>query len=103
MKAVKVTYTVKPEFVQTNQNNITKVMDYLKNNPIEGMWYKAFLMEDGQSFMHINIAKDESTLQKLLSVSVFNDFRTQLKDSGPLAPPSQSPLDPIGDSQHFFS
>lgn len=96
MKAVKVEYTVKPEYVSTNQENITKVMEFLKSNPIEGMFYKAFLMDDGQSFMHINIAKDQKTMDKLMDVELFNEFRKQLKGSGPINAPKQTNLEKVG-------
>ena len=99
MVAVKVTYTVKPDYVATNQENITKVMDYLNENPIDGMWYKAFLLEDGVSFMHINIARDEATQSKIGEVELFQEFQTQLKASGPVSPPSVENISPVGDSQ----
>ncbi|MBT5856456.1 hypothetical protein HOH87_07490 [bacterium] len=95
MKAVKVTYTVKPEYVSTNQQNIKAVMDYLEANPIEGMDYNAYLLEDGQSFMHINVAKDEATMNQLLSVDAFNAFRMALKASEPVSPPKSEVLDKI--------
>lgn len=102
MKAVRVIYTVKPEYVETNQKNITAVMDYLRDNPIEGMWYKSFLLEDGQTFMHINISKDEETLGKLGEVELFNEFRRQLKESEPLVPPKSENISPVGNDSHFF-
>ena len=37
MKAVKVQYTVRTEYVNQNKANIRKVMDKLKSNPIEGL------------------------------------------------------------------
>lgn len=102
MHAVKVTYTVKSEYVETNQQNITAVMDALRDNPIEGMWYKSFLLEDGQSFMHINIAKDKETADKLMDVEAFTTFRQQLKQSEPVAPPKVESITPVGDLTHFF-
>jgi len=87
MKAVKVQYTVKPEYVETNKKNIKAVMDKLKSNPVEGMWYKAFLLEDGQSFMHINISDNQETMDKINEVEEFNIFRKELKESDPVSPP----------------
>lgn len=103
MQAVRVTYTVKPEYVATNQANITKVMDYLKENPIEGMWYKSFLLEDGVSFMHINIARDEETMGKLQEVELFTEFQKQLRASEPVSPPNPESISPVGDASHFFA
>ena len=41
MKAVKVQYVVKPEYVNQNKANIKMVMDKLKSDPIEGMLYSS--------------------------------------------------------------
>lgn len=96
MKAVKVQYTVKPEYVEQNKANIRKVMDELLSNPIEGMQYASFTMDDGQTFVHINMANDQETMDKLQEVEVFNDFRKALKASGPISPPKSESLDLVG-------
>lgn len=87
MKAIRVQYTVKPEYVETNKKNIQAVMDELKRNPIEGMQYRAFLLEDGLSFMHLNIYEEDEILNKLNGVELFTKFRMELKASEPLSPP----------------
>ncbi len=92
MKAIKVEYTVKPEYIETNKRNIKVVMDELKKNPIEGMWYKAFLLEDGQTFMHLNLSKDSEIASKLNEVKQFNNFRKELKASEPLSSPKAENL-----------
>ncbi|MEP1093462.1 MAG: hypothetical protein ABJG78_00030 [Cyclobacteriaceae bacterium] len=92
MKAVKVQYTVKPEYVETNKANIKKVMDTLKASPIAGMQYASFALDDGQTFVHINMAKDQETMNKLQEVEEFNEFRMQLKASGPVSPPQSENL-----------
>ena len=93
MKAVKVQYTVKPGYVDQNKVNIRKVMDKLKSEPIAGMMYSSYTMEDGQTFVHLNIAKDDETMNKLNSVEEFNQFRKALKESEPIAPPQSTKLD----------
>lgn len=92
MKAVKVQYTVKPEYVETNKVNIEQVMTRLRKEPITGMQYASFLLDDGQTFVHINMAKDQATLNKLQELKEFNDFRMALKASGPVAPPKSENL-----------
>ncbi len=92
MKAVRVQYTVKPEYVETNKSNIKKVMATLRSNPIPGMQYASFILDDGQTFVHINMAEDQETLDKLQQVEEFNEFRTQLKASGPVSPPQSENL-----------
>ncbi len=94
MKAVKVQYTVKPEYVAQNKANIQAVISALKAHPIEGMLYSTYtLEEDGQTFVHINIARDGETLSKLNDVTEFQTFRKGLKGSEPIVPPNQTKLD----------
>lgn len=96
MKAVKVRYTVKPEYVEQNKANIRKVMETLKSQPIEGMLYSSYTLEDGQTFIHINLAKDEATMAKLSEVQEFNDFRKALKESEPITAPESTKLNLVG-------
>ena len=53
MRAVKVEYTVKPEYVATNKANIQKVMDELRGLGNTGILYSTYIKEDGVSFVHI--------------------------------------------------
>lgn len=96
MKAVKVEYTVKPEYAEQNMANIQKVMAAIKANPIEGMQYASFILEDGQTFVHINMAKDSETMGKLSEVPEFNEFRMALKASQPISPPKSTDLTLVG-------
>ena len=65
MKVVRVSYTVKPEYVAQNKANIAQVMDDLKamNNP--GAKYASYLEEDGVTFMHFAQYPDEETAKLL--------------------------------------
>ena len=95
MKAVKVQYVVKPEYVNQNKANIKMVMDKLKSDPIEGMLYSSYTLDDGQTFVHINICKDEETMNKLNDVPEFAEFRKALKESVPIEPPKSTNLEPV--------
>ena len=95
MKAVKVQYIVKPEYADQNKANIRKVMDALRKHPIDGMLYSTFTLDDGQTFVHINICRDGETLSKLNDVVEFQEFRNALKASGPVSPPHQTNLNPV--------
>ncbi len=92
MKAVRVRYRVQAEYVEQNKSNIRKVMDALRQNPIEGMHYASFTLDDEQTFIHINMAKDQDTLSKLQEVDEFNRFREALKASNPISPPQSENL-----------
>ena len=93
MKAVKVQYKVKSEYVSQNKVNIKKVMEKLKSSPIEGMLYSSYTMEDGETFVHINIAKDADTMNKLNDLQEFNEFRKSLKESDPIEAPKATTLE----------
>ena len=92
MKAVKVQYTVKPEYVDQNRANIRNVMQALRSKPIPGMRYASFTLDDGQTFVHINMAKDQDTMDKLGELKEFGEFREALKASGPISPPASENL-----------
>lgn len=97
MKAVKVEYKVKPEFIDENKANIRKVMEALRANPIEGMYYATYNNEDDPgSFIHVNFAEDRETMSRLNEVPEFTAFRMALKASGPISPPSATPLEMVG-------
>ena len=96
MKAVKVQYKVKKEYIAQNKINIIKVMDKLKIDPIEGMLYTSYTMDDGQTFVHINITKDLETRNRLNELKEFNAFRRSLKESDPIEPPKSTNLELVG-------
>ncbi|PCJ65290.1 MAG: hypothetical protein COA58_10555 [Bacteroidetes bacterium] len=97
MRAVKVQYTVKPEFAEENKTNIQKVMSALNTNPIVGMQYSSYTDNDNpNTFIHINMAKDEETMSKLSDLQEFTAFRMALKASQPLSPPKQTTLNLVG-------
>ncbi|MGB5818090.1 MAG: hypothetical protein WBG90_01305 [Saonia sp.] len=97
MKAIKVQYTVKPEYTEENKKNIQRVMDVLKAKPIEGMQYSSFTDEESpNTFIHINMAKDDEIMGKLNGLQEFKDFQQALKASQPLSPPKATKLKMVG-------
>jgi len=92
MKAVKVQYRVKSEYVEQNKTHIRRVMQALKSNPIDGMQYATFTIDDGQTFLHINMARDSETMSKLGKLPEFVAFREALKASEPINPPTSTEL-----------
>jgi len=98
MKAVKVQYTVQTKFIEQNKKNIQAVMEAIKANPIEGMYYSTFQLEDKNTFIHINFTKDEASMQKLGDIAEFNYFRKSLKESSLINPPQQANITFIGSS-----
>ena len=96
MNAVKVEYKVRPEFVEQNKVNIQRVMDALLQNPIAGLKYVAFTLDDNQTFVHLNISRDESTLSQFTSLEEFQSFQKALRESEPISPPAPVPLNLVG-------
>ncbi|HYK45066.1 MAG TPA: hypothetical protein VEV83_07855 [Parafilimonas sp.] len=80
MRAVKVEYTVKPEYVATNKANIQKVMEELRGLGDTGTLYSTYIKEDGCSFVHFSIHKNEENV--ITSLAAFKAFSAQLKAEG---------------------
>ena len=102
MKAVKVQYTVKDDFVETNKKNIQKVMTDLReiNNP--GVRYSAFILNDGKTFVHFAMYPDDETMSIVNNLEAFKSFRQQLKESQPEIPPEAEDLNLVASAYDFF-
>jgi hypothetical protein len=102
MKAVKVEYTVKEGYVETNKRNIKKVMSDLKelNNP--GIKYSSYILDDGKSFVHLGIYSDAEAMAVVENLESFNKFRKELKESQPEVPPKGEPLTLIASAYDIF-
>ncbi len=82
MIVVKVTYKVKPEFVEKNQENINLFMvDFRKMNS-NNFRYTAYLCEDGKTFVHLSHYQNEAIQKAVLNVPSFRSFQQQRDDSG---------------------
>ena len=101
MKAVKVQYTVQPEFAERNAENINQVMTDLRKLNNAGIKYSSFLLDDKKSFVHFVIT-DEKANDILSSLDSFKKFQSELKASQPEAPPKVEHLNLVGSSYDFF-
>jgi hypothetical protein len=95
MKALRVQYTVKSEFVDQNKKNIQTVMDDLRSDPIENLMYSSFYLGEGK-FMHLNVSNDPEANKKLSDRNSFTSFRVALEESQPIAPPKSEDLELVG-------
>ena len=102
MKAVKVQYTVKAEYAETNKANIRQVMADLQELSNPGIKYSTFVLEDGKTFVHFGIYSDQEALDVVNNLPSFQTFREQLKASGPEAPPKGDDLTLVGLSYEIF-
>jgi hypothetical protein len=98
MRAVKVEYTVKPEYVETNKANIQKVMAELKNMGDVGVMYSTYIKEDGCSFVHFSIYRDVEGPNIIPELETFKIFRDQLKAEGVVTPIQSVNLAMVGRS-----
>ena len=102
MNAVKVQYTVKEEFVETNKINIQRVMVDLKESNITDIKYSSFLLDDGKSFVHFVLRANDEAQKSLSDLPSFQEFQRQLRESGPEVPPNAENLTLVGLSWDIF-
>ena len=82
MIVVNVSYTVKPGFVQKNQENIRSFMADFKKMNKNDFRYQVYLKEDGRTFVHFSHFKDEDIQKKILAVPSFKSFQQERDESG---------------------
>jgi len=82
MIIVKVTYTVKPAFVQKNQENIKIFMADFKKLDHSLFHYVSYLSQDNKTFVHISHYKNEQIQRAILQTNSFLSFQKQRDESG---------------------
>ena len=102
MKAVKVQYTVRSNYVELNKKNIQQVMSDLREIDNPGVRYSAFLLEDRKTFIHLAMYPDEETMSIVSDLTSFIVFRQQLKESQPESPPKSEDLNLVASAFDFF-
>ena len=102
MKIVRVTYTVKPSFVEKNSENIKAVMNELRRLNRPGINYFTCLSADGKTFIHTAFHQSEEDQKALNDLEVFKQFQQELKASGLEVPPQQEVLTLIASSRDMF-
>lgn len=102
MKTVRVQYKVKPEFAETNKANIANVMSDLRTLNDDGIKYSTFIFDDGQTFMHLAMFRDEDGQKKLNELESFKKFGSELKSSGPVEPPKPEILTLVDSCYDIF-
>ncbi len=102
MKIVRVQYTVRPEFVPVNKENIRQIVNELRsiNNP--RIKYSAYLLPDGKTFMHFDHFDNEEAHQVLQSLESFKKFAHELSDSNSEVEPKLELLKIVASTEDFF-
>jgi len=88
MIIVKVTYTVNPDFVKQNQDNIRTFIADLKKIPGKEFRYNIYLKADGQTFVHLSHFDNEVIQQTVLNTPSFKKFQEHRDTSGLQSPPA---------------
>jgi hypothetical protein len=102
MNGVKVQYTVKEEYVETNKANIRQVMVDLRETNNTDILYSAWLLDDGVTFVHLVMRANDEAQKTVNELPSFQEFQRQLKASGPVAPPNAENLTYVGSSWEIF-
>ena len=82
MIIVRVAYTVKPDFVIKNQENINEFIKDFKKIGSNNFRYIAYVGEDKKTFTHISMYQNEAIQKQLLAVESFKVFQQQRNNSG---------------------
>ena len=77
-----VSYTVKPDFVEMNKQNISKFLeDFRKLDPSD-FRYNVYLQNNGVTFVHLSTYRNEEIQTKVLNVESFKFFQKERDESG---------------------
>ena len=101
MQAVKVRYSVRDDYVETNKANIAAVMAELKAKGDVGVRYAVFIESDGKTFNHFAAFRDEAGSEIIPGLPAFQHFREQLQ-GGAETPPEQTDMEMVNSSVAFF-
>ncbi|HXO75377.1 MAG TPA: hypothetical protein VN824_09090 [Puia sp.] len=82
MKIVRVIYTIAPEYVVRNQENIRAITNELRAMSHPGIRYSTYLLPDGKTFMHLDHFENEEAHRVLEGLESFKKFATELHANG---------------------
>lgn len=103
MISVQVSYTVKPEFVEQNKQNISLFLADFKQMSHYHFLYQVYLLEDGVTFQHLSMYEDKAVQDEVLQVPSFLTFQSQRDASGLVKQPVIEKLSLIGSSIRLIS
>ena len=103
MEAVRVKYTVQPDYIEHNKQNIARVMEDVRSLNATGLKYSTFQMEeDPSTFIHVAMFSSPEDRKILGGIESFKNFQKELKESTPVAPPQPLELKLVGSSYDIF-
>jgi|SRR5689334_13980654 len=102
MKIVKVTYTVNPEFLETNKENVRKFVKDIEELKNPGIRYISYLASDNKTFIHIGAFDNDEAQKQFLALPSFKSFQQQRNASGLEAPENFEMLSAVAASYSIF-
>lgn len=102
MKIIKVTYTVKPDFVSKNRENVKAFIEDLSKSNNSAIRYFAFLGSDGKTFNHFAIYEKDEAQKLLFDLPSFQFFQQQRDGSGLEVSPQIEELILVASSVNIF-
>lgn len=102
MKITRHRYTVKPEYVSQNRQNVDRFIAALTEAAVPGLSYRVFLEEDGQTFVHL-VTSEEDPSAVITSLPSFKKFQSELLASDPVAKPDQVRMSLVATSGSSYS
>ncbi len=96
MISVIVTYKVKPNFVDQNQQNIQQFLKDFKKLDTSQFQYNVYTKSDGVTFVHHSIYNNEQIQTELLNVPSFLEFQKARDESGLVEMPTIEVLNFVG-------
>ncbi|RVT76632.1 hypothetical protein EOD40_09015 [Flavobacterium sufflavum] len=82
MISVIVTYQIKKEFIEQNKANIETFIKDFEKLDSSLFEYKVFTKQDGLTFVHHSLYKNEDIQKQLLNVPSFLEFQKQRDEIG---------------------
>jgi hypothetical protein len=95
-------YTVKPEFVSQNKQNVAAFIGDLAKINNGSLRYAAFLDKDGKTFTHLALYENEGAQKTLLDLPSFKFFQKQRDESGLESSPQIEEIELVAASFDFF-
>jgi hypothetical protein len=86
MRITRHRYSVKPEFVAQNRQNLDEFIAALTAASVPGLSYRVFLEEDGQTFLHLVTSQDDPSAV-ITGLPSFKTFQSELLASAPVVRP----------------
>ena len=102
MKIIRVQYTTTQEYAARNKENITKVMNELREMNRSDIKYGAYLLPDGKTFMHFDQFENEEAHSLLTGLESFKKFSDELLASHLEVEPKLELLSLVSSSENFF-